>query len=110
MVSRSGKSRPQRRPPSTPEEAENQLIAAAVDLAGRQLTEGTATSQVITHFLKLASSREQLEQRKLEQDIGYTQAKIEAMAAANRIESLYDEAIKAMREYQGQDVDDLEIL
>lgn len=109
MASGSGNSRPRRRPPSSPEEAENLLIAAAVNLAHKQIREGTATSQVITHFLKLASSREKLEQRKLEQDIGYTQAKIEAMAAANRIESLYDNAIRAMRAYQGQDVDDLEI-
>lgn len=110
MASRSGNSRAHRRPPSTPEEAENQLIAAAVDLARTQIEEGSATSQVLTHFLKLASSREKLEQDKLKQDIGYTQAKIEAMAAANRVEALYDEAIKAMREYQGQEVDDLEIL
>jgi secreted PhoX family phosphatase len=85
-------------------------MAAAMDLARRQIEDGSATSQVITHFLKLASSREALEQQKLKQDMDLTQAKIEAMAAAHRVEELYDAAIKAMREYQGQDVDDLEIL
>ena len=37
------------RPALTPEARENQMIALAVDLAEKQLLEGTASSQVITH-------------------------------------------------------------
>lgn len=37
------------RPALTPEARENQLISLASDLAEKQLREGTASSQVITH-------------------------------------------------------------
>ena len=58
---------PRRRPPATSVEArENQLISLAVDLAERQLSEGTASSQVITHYLKLGTTKDRLEKEKLE--------------------------------------------
>lgn len=91
-----------RRPPATtPEGRENQLIAAAVDLAEKQLAEGTASSQIITHYLKLGSTREQLEQERLEQENKLLQAKIEAMASVKRVEELYETALNAMRSYAG---------
>ena len=43
---------------TSPEARENQLIALAVDLAEQQLRDGTASSQVISHFLKMASTKE----------------------------------------------------
>ena len=93
-----------RRPPATtPEARENQLISKAVDLAARQLDDGSASAQVITHFLKLGSSREKLEQERLEKENELLGAKKEAMAAAGRIEELYSEAIQAMRQYAGQE-------
>jgi hypothetical protein len=93
-----------RRPPSpTPEGRENQLIALAVDLVEKQLLEGTASSQVITHYLKLGSTREQLEQKKLEQENEMLRVKAEAIAGAKRVEELYGEALNAMRAYTGQD-------
>ena len=54
------------RPALTPEARENQLIALAVDLAERQLIEGTASSQVICHYLKLGSTKEKIEKEILE--------------------------------------------
>lgn len=93
-----------RRPPATtPERRENQLISSAVSLAEQQLREGTASAQVITHFLKLGSSREKLEQERLAQEVSLMQAKREAMASAARVEQLYGAAINAMRAYAGQD-------
>lgn len=93
-----------RRPPATtPEARENQLISKAVDLAERQLAEGTASAQVITHYLKLGSSREKLEQERLTQEVSLMQAKREAMASAARVEELYGAAIDAMRAYAGHD-------
>lgn len=74
----------------------------AVDLAEKQLQEGTASAQVISHFLKLGSSREQLEQERLAQENKLLQAKIEAMASQARMEELYAKAIDAMRAYGGQ--------
>lgn len=100
---------PSRRPPAkTPEGRERQLISAAVDLAEKQLQEGTASAQVITHYLKLGSSREKLEQEKMVEEVEVLKAKREAMAAAKRIEDLYAEAIKAMRHYAGAEPEEVE--
>lgn len=90
------------RPALTPEARENQMIALAVDLAEQQLRDGTASSQVITHFLKLATTKERLEREKLEQENKLLIAKTEALQSAKRIEELYDNAISAMRSYSGQ--------
>lgn len=95
-----------RRPATTPEARENQLVGMAVDLAEKQLAEGTASSQVITHYLKLGSTRERLEQERLRKENILLDAKAEAMATGARVEELYDNAIKAMRTYGGQDDDE----
>lgn len=89
------------RPALTPEARENQMISLAVDLAERQLREGTASSQVITHFLKLATTKEQLERQLLEKEVELKQAKTEALQSTKHIEELYAEAIAAMRNYSG---------
>ena len=96
-----------RRPPAvTPEARENQLISQAVDLAERQLADGTASAQVITHYLKLGTTRERLEQEKLAQENQLLRARTEAMASAQRVEELYGKALNAMRSYSGQEVED----
>lgn len=98
-----------RRPATTPEDRENQLIAAAVDLAERQLQDGTASAQVITHYLRLGTSREKLEQEKITEEIALRKAQRENMASAAKVEELYGAAISAMRAYAGEkpmDVDD----
>jgi hypothetical protein len=93
-----------RRPPATtPDSRENQLISKAVDLAERQLVDGTASAQVISHYLKLGSSRERLEQDRLTMEVSLLEAKREAMASAARVEELYSAAIDAMRAYAGQE-------
>ena len=95
------------RPALTPESRENQMIALAVDLAEKQLQEGTASSQVITHYLKLGSTKERIEKEILEKQKELISAKTEALKSAKRVEELYTEAIKAMRSYNGQsDYDD----
>ena len=78
------------------------MISLAVDLAERQLQEGTASSQVITHYLKLGSMRERLEREKLEEENKLLKARTEQIQSMKRIEELYEEAIKAMRNYGGQ--------
>jgi hypothetical protein len=91
-----------RRPPATtPDARENQLIAAAVDLAEKQILNGTASSQVITHFLKLASSKERLEKEKLENENKLLKAKTEAVESSKRTEEIYKKALDAMRSYSG---------
>ena len=91
-----------RRPALSPEARENQLISWAVDLAEKQLQEGTASSQVITHYLKLGSTKERLEKEKLEEENKLLRAKTENLQSQKRVEELYSEAIKAMRNYAGQ--------
>lgn len=88
---------------TTPEESEHQLINAATDLAERQLRDGSASAQVITHFLKLGSTREKLEQERLAAEVRLANAKIENMEAMARSEEAYKEALLAMRRYSGQD-------
>lgn len=94
---------PKRRPATTPEARENQLIAQAVDLAERQLVDGTASAQVISHFLKLGSSREKLEQERLLLENDLLVVKAEAIASQVRVEELYKSALDAMRSYAGRD-------
>lgn len=78
------------------------MIELADQLAERQLREGTASAQVITHYLKLGSSRERLEQEKLGLEQELLRAKTEQIAGQQRTEELFAEAIKAMRAYQGE--------
>jgi hypothetical protein len=94
--------RPRRPPGTTPEARENQLISAAVDLAEKQILEGTASSQVISHYLKLGSSREKLEQERIRHENELLTAKAEMMASQKRVEELYGKALDAMRAYSGQ--------
>lgn len=91
------------RPALSPEARENQLIALAVDLVEQRLLNGTASSQETTHFLKLGSTKNQLEMDKLREENRLLQAKTESLQSAKRVEELYAEAIKAMRKYSGND-------
>lgn len=89
------------RPALSPENRENQLIAAAVNLAEKQLMDGTASSQVITHYLKLATVREKREREKLEKEIELLDAKKKAYESSERLEALFTEATNAMKRYSG---------
>lgn len=91
-----------RAPAKTFEARENQLIALAVDLAERQLSEGTASSQVITHYLKLGSTMERLEKQKLVTENELLKAKTESLKSQKKVEELYINALNAMRSYSGQ--------
>lgn len=92
-----------RRPPAkTPEARENQMIAYAVDLAERQLLDGTASSQVITHFLKLGSTKERIEKEILLKQKELIEAKTDSLQSAKKVEELYENAISAMRTYSGR--------
>ena len=101
-VKQASQSRPKMRPALSPEARENQLISLAVDLAEEQLREGTASSQVITHYLKLGSTREKLERERLEEENKLLKAKTKALENVEEIKVLYEQALKAMRTYGGQ--------
>lgn len=89
------------RPATSPELREMQLADAAYDLAEEQIEGGTASSQVITHFLKVGSSRERLEQERMRHEVELMQVKKEQLEGQKRVEELYVGALQAMRGYQG---------
>ena len=80
-----------------------QLISLAYDVAERQMIEGSASAQVVTHFLKMGSTRNALEEQKIMRENLLLAAKVEQLASASRMEELYENAIRAMRSYSGQD-------
>jgi hypothetical protein len=94
--------RPRRRPAATLDARESQMISLAVDLAEKQLREGTASAQVITHFLKQGTIREQLEQEKLKGEVGLLQVRAEQASTGKNVEELYKKALDAMRSYSGE--------
>lgn len=103
-----GNTRPER-PATTPEARENQLIARAVDLAEKQLMEGTASTQVIVHYLRLGSTKERIEKEILERQKELITAKTEALQSAKRVEELYAKALTAMKTYSGYAGDEEEM-
>jgi hypothetical protein len=95
--------RPRRPPATTSEGRENQLNALAYDLAEKQLTDGTASAQVISHFLKMGSTREALEQQRIRHENELLRVKAESIAKAEDMEKLYRGALDAMRSYKSSD-------
>ena len=94
------------RPGLTPESREDQLVALAINLAEQQLLDGTASSQVISHFLKIGSTKERIEREILKEQKDLIKAKTEALKSEKRVEELYTNALNAMRRYSGQEVVD----
>lgn len=89
------------RPALTPEAREQQMISLAMDLVQERLLNGTASSQETTHFLKLASTKHQLELEQMKEQTALMKAKKESLEATQRIEELYKGALEAMRTYSG---------
>lgn len=96
------------RPALDPDARENQMISRAMDLAEQQLMDGTASSQVITHFLKLGTAKARLEKKMLEEQVELTKAKTQSYRSMEQTEALINNAIRAMKSYQGSAFDDSE--
>lgn len=97
----SSKSKPKMRPALSPEAREAQMIALAMDVAEERLRNGTASSQEVVHFLKLGTSRAELEKEKLKKENKVLEAKAKAYESSEEIKTLYENALKAMRNYSG---------
>lgn len=89
------------RPAISPEARESQMISLAIDLAEKQLRNGTASAQVITHYLKLATTKEELEKKVLENRAELLAAQVESIKSSQHAEELYANALEAMRSYGG---------
>lgn len=96
--------KPRRRPATTPEGREKQLTSLAFELAETQLADGTASAQVITHFLKMGSTREVLEQERLRHEVELMRVKAQAIEREKDVEKLMLDALNAMRSYKGEEV------
>lgn len=93
-----------RRRALSPEAREQQLISLAIDLAEQQLVDGTASAQVITHYLKLGSSKEKKDLEKAEAEIDLMKARIKSLEREERIEELFKSALDSFKVYSGQSV------
>lgn len=93
-----------RRRALSPEAREQQMVSLAIDLAEQQLIDGTASSQVITHYLKLGSSKEKKDLEKAEAEIALMKAKISSLEREERIEDLFKSALDSFKVYSGQTV------
>ena len=90
-----------RQPALSPEAHESRMIELAMKRAEQQLEDGTASAQVIVHFLKLGTSREKIEQEKIDLEKKLLEAKVDVIESTARSEELYSRAIEAMRSYSG---------
>ena len=93
--------KPMRRRARDPRQRENQLISLATDAAEEQLRNGTASSAVITHFLKLGTEKYRYENEKLARESKMLEIKADAIESQKKSEDLYQEAIAAFRSYMG---------
>lgn len=91
------------RPAISKEAREGQMIALAEKLAEKQLREGTASSQVITHYLKLGTERERKEIELMEMEKHVKAAKVESITAMTEIRKMFGEAMNAFKIYRGGD-------
>lgn len=95
---------PKRRAPAvTPEQRNNQLVAMSFDAAETMILEGKATSQLLVHFLKQQTARDNLELAKLEKENLLLEARTSQISAGEDVRELYQEVIAAMTEYKGGD-------
>lgn len=89
------------RPARTTEEKEQEMINYAIDLAEKQLIEGTASASVITHYLKLGSTRAALEVEKLRNENALLKAKSDDIESRRESDKKYQKVIAAMWRYSG---------
>ena len=89
------------RPVLDPVAREKQMVALAVDLAEKQLRDGTAAASTINHYLKIGSTREFIEREILEEQKKLIQAKAGSIESSRDAKELYENAIEAMKSYAG---------
>ncbi len=89
------------RPAMTPEARENQLINLATNLAEKQLREGTASSQVIIHYLKQATLKAQIELERIKMENKLIEAKIASLKANELSKEMYERLLKVFSKYSG---------
>lgn len=101
------KERSRRRAPAmTLEDREDQLILLAVNLAEKKLIDGTASNSLINHYLALGSTKAKLEREKLMKENALLKAKTDQIKAEEESSAKYQEVIRALTRYRGEDDED----
>lgn len=87
------------RPLLSPDAKENYMIGLAVDLAEKQMIDGTASAAVITHYLRLGTEKAKLERVKLENENKLLDAKARQIDSSQDNESLAKQVLESMKDY-----------
>lgn len=87
----------------SPEAVENNIISLAMDLAEKRIKDGTASSQIVTHFVRRGSRKEKLEEELISQKKDLMAKKMELMESQQKVEALFKDALDAMKVYSGSD-------
>ena len=86
------------------------MISLADEEAERRIRSGKASDSLLIHYLKLGTTKNQLEKAKLEKETALAEAKFKSIMQAESSEELYANAIKAMTVYsvngEEEDYDD----
>lgn len=94
------------RPSLNPEVRQQQLIGLTMDVVEKQLRDGTASSQTISHFLKLSTTQHELELEKTRLENNLLEAKADEIQFRKEMEMGYEDVIKALAKYQGLTYED----
>lgn len=87
--------------PLDPAAREQHMISLAVDLAEKKLRDGTATSQIIEHYLRLGTARAVVDVALMQEELELKRAKTEQIRSMHTEAEKYQEAIEAFRIYSG---------
>ena len=101
-----GQANHQELPAITAEAREDQLIAKAMEVAQQKLEDGTASNQLIVHFLRLGSLKERKNLEILEAQRQLYTAKTKQIEAEQSTMEMYKEAMAAFADYSGDYEDD----
>lgn len=97
--------KPQRAPATTPEQWENRITAKAMELVERQIEDGTVSAQVLSVYVRNASSRMQLENEKLRTENDLLKTRMKSIESGEAREQDYQAVLKALSKYQGREED-----
>lgn len=95
-----------RRPTMSEEGSENQMISLAHKCAEEQLRKGTASSQIICHYLKMGSEKERLAIEKDKAELELLRAKTRSIESADQMNEMFAQALKVFSSYRGETDDE----
>ncbi len=89
-----------RKPATSTKNREQQIVSYAIDLAEQQILDGTVSTGVHVHFLKLGTEMYKLEQLKVQKEILLITAKADSVEQTSNGNEIAEQAIKALKSYE----------